>query len=102
MNAFSAWFAKIKSNKYFVTASSLFVGFFAPQAYAALSTGTFNWSLKSIQTMVVTALGLTAMALYHLYLPTPQNPATAIVTVQPPAVESSVTVTTTPVTTKEP
>ena len=62
--------AKVRGNPYFVTASSSLVGAFGSEVYQAIQVGGFTWTTKAIEGMIVSALSVTAVALYHLY----QNP----------------------------
>jgi hypothetical protein len=62
--------AALRGNPYFVTFTSTLAGAIGSELYQAIQAGGFTWTLKAIEGMVVTGLGLAAGALYHLY----QNP----------------------------
>ena len=65
----SSWsWAKIRGNKYFVTATTLLSGAVAGQAYEAIKAGGFVWNTKSIEAMIGSALLTTVSGLYHLYI----------------------------------
>ena len=69
-NKSSFSWATVRGNPYFVTASSSLVGAFGSEVYQAIQAGGFTWTTKAIEGMIVSALSVTAVALYHLY----QNP----------------------------
>ena len=79
MNNFVAWLKKNISNPIVVSVWTLFAGAFGEQFWGAYQSGHFDWSLKSIQSMVVAALCTTGVALAHLYLPQPNPTVTAVI-----------------------
>lgn len=75
----------LRGNPMFVTAYSLLGGAIGKELYTALQSGSFDWSLKSIQAMAVTAVSTTAVSLLHLYMTPQKNPGPTLVQAPPPA-----------------
>jgi hypothetical protein len=99
MNFKDLW-SKLRSNPAFVTAYSLLGGAIGKELYTALQSGSFDWSLKSIQAMIVAAGATTVISLLHLYLPQPNAitiPVAAPATVNPPQPLETTTTTSTSV-----
>ena len=76
MNAIAAWLKSVRNDPRFVTAYSLFLGALGSEIYTLSQTGHIDLSLQSVKKMVATALGATAVSLYHLYIQ-PPNPTVA-------------------------
>jgi hypothetical protein len=84
--AASALWLKIRSNKYFVAASSLFFGAVGKEVYTELQTGKWDFSTQSLKAMAASALSATFIALYHLYM-MPPDPTMAATIPPSPVVE---------------
>ena len=78
MTSFLSWFNSIKHNPVFVTAWTFFAGALGKALVSAVESGHVDFTVKNLQEMVIAALSTTAVALIHLYLPSPtQQPPTA-------------------------
>lgn len=67
---------RCKSNPLFVLVWTTFAGAVAKQLYTELQNGHFDFSLKSWEASVTAGLSAAALAILHLYLPSPtQNAA---------------------------
>ncbi len=59
----------IRSNPFFVTAWTFFVGALGEQFLRMANSGHFDWTAKGLEEMVTAAATTTAIALVHLYTP---------------------------------
>ena len=67
----------VRSNPFFVSAYSIFVGALATQIQSDCSSGHLDWSLSGWEHMVEAAASLTIWTLVHIYLPAPGTPPNA-------------------------
>jgi hypothetical protein len=61
----------LRSNPYFVTATSALFGAFLNGLYQEVQAHSINWSLQGWESLGATAFGAVVIALYHLYTNTP-------------------------------
>jgi hypothetical protein len=61
----------LRSNPYFVTATSALFGALLNGLYQEVQTGAVNWTIKGWESLAATAGGAVIVALYHLYTSTP-------------------------------
>ena len=59
----------LRSNPFFVTAWTLFVGALGEQFLRLANSGSFDFTAKGIEEMVTAAAMTTGIALVHLYIP---------------------------------
>ena len=68
MKAFWTW---LRSNPYFVTATSAAAGAIFNALYQEVQTGKIDWSLKGWESIGASAFGVALVAVYHLYTHAP-------------------------------
>ena len=68
MKTFWTW---LRSNPYFVTATSAAGGAIFNALYQEVQTGKVDWSLHGWESIVASAAGVAVVAVYHLYTHTP-------------------------------
>ena len=69
----------LRSNPYFVAATSALFGAILNGLYQEVQAGGINWTVKGWESLGATAAGAAVIALYHLYIqaPAPAKPAEA-------------------------
>ena len=65
----------LRSNPYFVTATSAAGGAIFNALYQEVQTGKIDWSLKGWESIGASAFGVALVAVYHLYTHTPEAAA---------------------------
>jgi hypothetical protein len=65
----------LRSNKYFVAGSSVFMTYVATALYNWVEAGTPALSLAQLKATALAALGVVVVAEYHLYTNTPEQAA---------------------------
>lgn len=85
----SAFWGKLRGNPFFVTAWTLFAGALTSQLYIAQQDGHLDFTLGSLEKMLIAAVLTTAISLLHLYTPKPGTPpvitTTSVTTPEIPA-----------------
>lgn len=74
MNWLTEMWKKYRTSPAFVTAYSAFAGAIGKELYTTLQSGQFDWTVKSVQAMLVAGATTAAIALLHLYMPPPTQP----------------------------
>lgn len=83
MKAFWIW---LRSNPYFVAASSALATFASSAVYQWIQQGTPALTPAELKQTALAAVGVIAMALYHQYTPTPAQAAVAVAALPVPPV----------------